>query len=475
MKIKIQHIIHHLLSILGLFFLPFFASYAQVNGGDSVVVATPYYQEVDSAYLAEIEMLIAQTEVKNTVKKYNDNLMKDEMKFEYASLVPVVKGLISAYVRHDFITKHPAVFEHTNSRMQDYVVAGSPLAAAWILKAAGVKSRSTTRRMLTANAFALVLAGGLTEGTKHIVSEQRPDLSDNHSFPSGHTALAYVGATVLSREFGHISPWITVGAYSVATGTEILRIKHNAHWVNDVFMGAGIGTVSTNVGYWLADRIFGEEGINKPTMNLKDMARYMKLMDKPSSIALVAMSNMGKNKIEAENLVFSDAMKPLVDDDLHVHLSSFNLAGVEASWYVNPFVSIEALANCSVGQAKVYSSTNNLFTGNTLQVYRGSLGVKGSLPVPMASMRFGLRALAGVRSVGEASFYLNDGRTEYNPMTDYSITLPRNTKFEIGCGLNMDILNGKSHIVGVNFDYYHAFSKITPNRFVLGTAWKILF
>lgn len=432
------------------------------------------YEEVDSAYLAQIERLIAEAEVKEAVDKVNYQLLRQEMKFDYGNLIPLVQGFISVYARKDFIKNHPAVFEEKKWDTKDYVVAGSPLAAAWILKAAGVKSRSTTRRMATANAFGLVLAGGLTEGTKQIVSETRPDLTDDHSFPSGHTALAYVGATVLSREFGYHSPWISVGAYSAATATELLRINHNAHWLSDIYMGAAIGTVSANFGYWLADRIYGVEGINRPQMTLNDVKRTLKMADKPSSFAFVASSDLGRNKISADNLIFSDAMSGLRDEDMHVHLSTFTTAGVEASWFVTPHIAVEAIAQNSVGQAKVYTSTSNVFTGNALQLYRGSLAVKGSAALPGTPARFGIRALAGVRSLSNADFYLTDANS-YSPQYDYSIALPRDTKFELGCGLNYDILDGKSYVVGFNFDYYHAFSKVMSNRFLLSTVYRVLF
>ena len=431
-------------------------------------------QEVDSAYMAQIESLIIQAEAQKAIGTYNDQLIKDEMKFEYSNLIPLARGFVSIYTRHDFITNHPAVFEHKDFDVQDYAVASSPLVAAWIMKIAGVKSRSTTRRMLTSNAFALAIAAGLTQGTKHIVKEHRPDLSDNHSFPSGHTALAYVGATVLSREYGHISPWITVGGYGAATATSILRIHHNAHWLNDVYMGAGIGVVSTNVGYWLADQIYGAEGINRPEMTLRDLQRVLKMADRPSSFALVASTDFGRNSIMADNLVFSDAASALGKDDYHVHLSSFSVAGIEASWYLTPYFAIEGIAQSSVAQAKVYSLTNNVFTGNTLRMYRGSLALKGSFLIPGTPSRFGARLLTGIRSIRGEDFYLTD-RESYNPVPDYCISLPTNTKFELGCGVTFDMLATKSHVIGINIDYCHAFSHIIPNRFLLGTSWKVLF
>lgn len=457
--------------------LTFIITFAFFTTKSSAQVTT---QQVDSVYLQQIERMIAEAEMHRAVSDVEDKSLRDEMKFEYQNLIPLVYGFVSTYTRHDFVQNHPAVFEHTNSSAKDYAVAGSPLVAAWILKAAGLKSRSTTRRMITANAFSLAIAAGLTEGTKHIVNEQRPDLTDNHSFPSGHTTLAYAGAAILSREFGHVSPWVTVGGYTAATATSMLRIKHNAHWLNDVYMGAGIGVVSTNVGYWLADRIFGVEGINKPEMTRKDVERYLKMSGTPHSIGLVASSDLGSTKISRDQLMFSSSMSAIDDSEMHVHLSSLTLAGVEASWYLNPFLSVEAVAQSSIGQAKVYTSTDNVFTGNTIQVYRGSLGVKGSIPLLDTGSRFGIRALAGVRSINSMDFYLNElsspsGNLTYNPCTDYKITLPHNTKFEMGCGFNYDILDGTTHVVGFNFDYYHAFSKLIPNRFILSTTYKVLF
>lgn len=448
------------LLLLHLFFVPSFV-HAQV-------------EQLDSAYLAEIEQLVAEEEMRTAINSYSDHLMREEMKFEYSDLVPLVKGIISVYSRHDFIYNHPAVFKNTNSKWKDYGVASAPLVTAWIMKAAGVKSRSTTRRMVTSNAFALALAAGLTEGTKHLVNEPRPDISDNHSFPSGHTALAYVGATVLSREFGHVSPWITVGAYSAATATELLRIKHNSHWLNDIYMGAGIGVVATNFGYWLSDRIYGEKGINRPEMTLRDVQLTLKMMDRPSSFALVASADMGSNTIESEALSFSKGMGLYDAADFHIHLSSFSLAGVEASWFVNPYLALEAVAQSSIAQGKVYGPSDMVFTGNSVQMYRGGIAVKGSMPLPGTASRLAMRAIGGARHVEASHFYQTEVDV-YNPMPEYTISIPKETKFELGCGLSYDIMSTKSHVVGFNFDYYHAFSKVTPNRFQLGTVWRVLF
>jgi membrane-associated phospholipid phosphatase len=68
--------------------------------------------------------------------------------------------------------------------------------------------------------------------------------------PSGHTATAFVTATILDMEYRDASPWISVGGYAVATTTAIYRMANNQHWISDVLIGAGIGIFSTKVVYF---------------------------------------------------------------------------------------------------------------------------------------------------------------------------------------------------------------------------------
>ena len=46
-------------------------------------------------------------------------------------------------------------------------------------------------------------------------------------------------ATMMSKEYGGRSPWYSVGAYSVATVTGLMRMANNKHWLSDVLAGAG--------------------------------------------------------------------------------------------------------------------------------------------------------------------------------------------------------------------------------------------
>ena len=86
---------------------------------------------------------------------------------------------------------------------------------------------------------------------KHITHEQRPDGSDYYSFPSGHTAEAFLSAEFMWQEYKDVSPWLGASGYLMAAATGYLRMYNNKHWLNDIIAGAGIGIASTKFAYWL--------------------------------------------------------------------------------------------------------------------------------------------------------------------------------------------------------------------------------
>ncbi|MDD3273095.1 MAG: phosphatase PAP2 family protein [Bacteroidales bacterium] len=140
----------------------------------------------------------------------------------------------------------------------------SPTLLLYSLKAAGVESRSSWERMILTNAIAGVLMVGSVQALKMILKEPRPDGSESNGFPSGHSALAFVGATMVHHEYGLTnSPWYSVAAYSLASATAALRVLNNSHYMQDVIMGAGMGILSTEIGYMIGGMIYGNRGLLK--------------------------------------------------------------------------------------------------------------------------------------------------------------------------------------------------------------------
>ena len=86
---------------------------------------------------------------------------------------------------------------------------------------------------------------------KYAVGEERPDHSDNFSFPSGHTATAFTNAALLFYEFKDSNLWYASSGFLFATATGALRIANNKHYTSDVLAGAGIGMATgIIVSYW---------------------------------------------------------------------------------------------------------------------------------------------------------------------------------------------------------------------------------
>ena len=103
--------------------------------------------------------------------------------------------------------------------------------------------------------------GILVNGLKYTVREPRPyNPNVRNSFPSGHTATAFMGAELVRMEYKDASVWYGLSAYVVASGIGVLRVWNERHWATDVLAGAGIGILSARVAYWLLPferRLFG--------------------------------------------------------------------------------------------------------------------------------------------------------------------------------------------------------------------------
>lgn len=132
----------------------------------------------------------------------------------------------------------------------------APMAVTYGMKIGGIDGRSTWPEMLTAHTFSLATMGIVVTGMKYSIKRMRPDLSKRNSFPSGHSAEAFMSATMLYKEYGELSPWVGIGAYGTASVVAVSRILNNRHWMSDVLFGAGVGIMSTELGYYLSDLIF---------------------------------------------------------------------------------------------------------------------------------------------------------------------------------------------------------------------------
>ena len=173
--------------------------------------------------------------------------------------------------RQDYKNTHAntRLVTHFKTEIDNYTQYFGP-AMVFGLKLAGVEGRSTWPRLLASTAMSYGIMAAFVNGIKYTAKEMRPDGSTANSWPSGHTATSFVGATLLHHEYGMTrSPWYSIagGGYTVATATGVMRVLNNRHWVSDVMSGAGIGIMSTELAYALSDIIFKDRGLLRGPLN----------------------------------------------------------------------------------------------------------------------------------------------------------------------------------------------------------------
>ena len=440
------------------------ASFSHAQNQDTIDV--DYYKSLDSLlYIQEAQQQINEMQIRHKI-----GLLEDERKIHKDWVRPIVKGTILCFTQANF-RKEKNIFQEYHQNTNDYIIAGAPLALTWALKSAGVKSVSSWKRLATANLAAAAIHVGLTKGLKTIVNEKRPNGTDNSSFPSGHTSLAFMSATILSREYGYHSPWITVGGYGCATATQLLRLKHNNHWINDTFIGAGIGIFSANMGYLIANQITDANDIYTPELRRRDLLRLAKQNSSPSGLRYMFGTESGSKTIHADDIVkYQESMA-----NVEIKTSASYTTGLDVSMFLSQWLSVEAMARMSYAHTKVITDNDaeaESFSGEGLTLYHFDIAANASVPHKIYK-RIGYKVFAGVRHMSQLNIHnvSSDMTLSQTP----ALHVPSQTNFEIGTGLTYDILSKKNHAIGFIIDYHHTFSSIMPNRYSAFSTWKIYF
>lgn len=280
----------------------------------------------------------------------------------YLGLPLIATGLLEKHFDDKFRRLRNGVMPEFDYRLDNYTQM-APAAILLGLKAAGVPSRSSWGRMLVSDAISIALMTGVVQGLKHTTDVTRPDGTNNQSFPSGHTATAFMTATMLSKEYGHISPWVSVGAYSVATATGLMRMANNKHWLSDVMVGAGIGILSTEFGYWIADAFMKDKGLN-----IRELQEEERLgRNNPSFLGLYMGFNVPLSKFHT-------------DGGTTYQAATGTVLGVEGAYFFN--------RNLGFGGRTTFSNIQVIVNGtaspdNTVNFYTFCFGPYFSLPLTL--------------------------------------------------------------------------------------------
>lgn len=247
-------------------------------------------------FLVFISRFAFAQQVADSINQYvNDSIKANsfdtskELKFSYKQLI-IPSALIGygviALNNNSLKSLNLEIREEVNEHIDekftiDDISQYVPAVSVYALNAFGVKGKHNFKDRTIILGTAYVIMSGTVFGLKKWTKVERPDGSSNNSFPSGHTANAFMGAEFLYQEYKDVSPWYGIAGYVVATGTGLFRMYNNRHWFSDVVAGAGFGILSTKVAYWIypwmKEKIFKDKdekysGMAMPFYNGKQAA-----------------------------------------------------------------------------------------------------------------------------------------------------------------------------------------------------------
>ena len=365
------------------------------------------------------------------------------------------------------------------------------------LKMAGVEGRSSWPRLFASSLASYGVMAAFVNSIKYTTSEMRPDGSTRNSWPSGHTATAFVGATILHKEYGLTrSPWYSIGGYTLATATGVMRVLNNRHWISDVLSGAGIGILSTELAYGICDLLFKDKGLLMNDLNV-----HPDLRKNPSFFSVSMGIGLGNKNLTLPPFYFGLKI-PGIDFDfgpdtqpLKLQFRSATAVGVEGAYFFNPYIGIGGRLRvkstpingwsqfAEIERESMQEISNDPYYMGSIQYFdleiesdhitefAADLGLYFSLPL---SSRFaiGSKLLIG-RSImddidvnskfvgtvlnydGNGHFSVNEEYTAYSDWDYINVQASNSMKFGTGLSLTWAYKNAFSWRVFCDYDYSH--------------------
>lgn len=146
-----------------------------------------------------------------------------------------------------------------SNHLDDYMQYAPAMMVAG-LSLSGKKGRNGWKRQALNWGGSMLIMGAFVNSIKYTSKVMRPDGTTRNSFPSGHTATAFMNASFLHKEYGHINPWYSIAGYASSSYVGVSRSLNNRHWISDILAGAAFGILSTELSYAIIDQLYKNKG-----------------------------------------------------------------------------------------------------------------------------------------------------------------------------------------------------------------------
>jgi membrane-associated phospholipid phosphatase len=175
--------------------------------------------------------LLAVTWVPVSLSLISLDLMRDSTKYR-------LQTLLRSGVKEDFRT-----------HVDDWIHY-APILTMYTADLLKVPAKNTVWNQTKFLVMSELITSGIVHALKNTLKIRRPNFGAYTAYPSGHTSQAFVQSQVLYNEFRETAPLLAASGYLFSFSTGALRILNNKHWLPDVFLGAGIGILVTNLVYY---------------------------------------------------------------------------------------------------------------------------------------------------------------------------------------------------------------------------------
>jgi membrane-associated phospholipid phosphatase len=342
-------------------------------------------------------------------------------------------------------------FEHHFDDVTQYI----PGLTVYALNAAGVRGKHSVGRATVSMAVGGVITSLIVTTLKYSTNVLRPDESATNSFPSGHTATSVVSATFLHKEYGQYRhPLYSIGGFTMAAATAVGRQLNNRHWISDVLVGAGIGLISTEVGYLIVDKIYKEKGLNPPL----EKSGFDKERGKPSFV----LAKLG----------YARANKDLTNQDQDLVAENGYSFSFEGAYFFNNTIGL----GMDLSFAGFPVKTNNFSTGDpdidsrTEEYVTDAMGTRSILIGPYLNIAFNKDlALVTRFTIGPAygaqggiySRLTEEASAETGDEEVQVINYDPEDTFGWGTGVTVRKMVGRNIGINLYWDFYYSKPTVT--------------